>query len=788
MPDQNDHCLLFTQTQLPASPIDSGKRKDLSEAYFGLKADVSNDGSFVVSYVSKIWLNSAPPFFIINGTKYSALDGSLKFIGITNSTGNTDNFGVWEARDIHYLADKMSVIASVKNYPYGIVTFSVKYIEAADSTAAPDVNQIICGFPGFKLQGARDDLGFLAYGGHYSGDTDKTIGRWNNDAKIPGGLEGSGPLAVFDKDGNTLLTTPLDNFMSISTWKDDVNNFVYWGIMGGVDQVPANFKYQVMMNYNTGINMAIASWGLIIQLYYNNTKQAEVTPDKDITTRYLGYWTDDGTFYNKAPITGQNYESTILSIQNEAITKTKLPYTYFQIDNWWCIKTGNKVKQWAGDPTTLPDGMSSLENKTQSKFLMYSGVWSSDNVYAKQNGGKYNFIIEGDTAVPDDPMFWDDLFSNAAEWGLVTYDQDGLDETLMNLNATKTDLNLASRWLNEMGSAAARYNISILYSDGYPRHLLQSIVNPAVTQTRVSPDYGKNKDQWKIGISSIFADALNLAPNKDSFRTIKKSSDFEEPHPELELVVSVLSRGPVGNGDGLGMVNKTVLSKCCGKDGRILRAQHPAKAIDAQIMQTAFQDGSGPDGEVWSTFTQISSVGFENAKYGVVFAAGQTKPFDITPKNTHLDYDFPKSKIYRWNAPYEQYDFNIGSKFTLTNCTLDNFCLYFTAPVIEFDGQEVVILGETDKWIHMPHQRVRQITKQATQLKMEIDGSPGEEIEIWITVNGKIAALATRADATGYAHFIYERYHDNAGDTKYLFSFSNYLITLFCICVFKYFS
>ncbi|ESO84042.1 hypothetical protein LOTGIDRAFT_155356 [Lottia gigantea] len=29
MPDQNDHCWLFTQTQLPAAPIDSGKRKEL---------------------------------------------------------------------------------------------------------------------------------------------------------------------------------------------------------------------------------------------------------------------------------------------------------------------------------------------------------------------------------------------------------------------------------------------------------------------------------------------------------------------------------------------------------------------------------------------------------------------------------------------------------------------------------------------------------------------------------------------------------------------------------------
>lgn len=55
----------------------------------------------------------------------------------------------------------------------------------------------------------------------------------------------------------------------------------------------------------------------------------------------------------------------------------------------------------------------------------------------------------------------------------------------------------------------------------YPRHALQSVEIAAVTQIRASDDYVPNvlgsQTQWKIGASSILANALALAPFKDNF-------------------------------------------------------------------------------------------------------------------------------------------------------------------------------------------------------------------------------------------------------------------------------
>lgn len=49
----------------------------------------------------------------------------------------------------------------------------------------------------------------------------------------------------------------------------------------------------------------------------------------------------------------------------------------------------------------------------------------------------------------------------------------------------------------------------------YTRHLLQSLEVPVVTQSRLSGDYHAGSGQWAIGDSSVFVDALGVAPFKD---------------------------------------------------------------------------------------------------------------------------------------------------------------------------------------------------------------------------------------------------------------------------------
>lgn len=79
--------------------------------------------------------------------------------------------------------------------------------------------------------------------------------RWDSQTDAIGdGLKG-GPLAVFDEQGRTFLLSTFSGFMASSAWHDaDKGGAVFWGIMGGVDEVPVNYTYSTIIYYAEGIN------------------------------------------------------------------------------------------------------------------------------------------------------------------------------------------------------------------------------------------------------------------------------------------------------------------------------------------------------------------------------------------------------------------------------------------------------------------------------------------------------------------------------------------------------
>lgn len=79
--------------------------------------------------------------------------------------------------------------------------------------------------------------------------------RWGAQTKdIRDGIAG-GPLAIFDEEGNTLIISPLSEFMVTSNWHDRaVGGNVYWGLMGGIDEVPYHYTYMTVVCYAKGIN------------------------------------------------------------------------------------------------------------------------------------------------------------------------------------------------------------------------------------------------------------------------------------------------------------------------------------------------------------------------------------------------------------------------------------------------------------------------------------------------------------------------------------------------------
>jgi len=313
--------------------------------------------------------------------------------------------------------------------------------------------------------------------------------------------------------------------------------------------------------------------------------------------------------------------------------------------------------------------------------------------------------------------------------------QDWLNAPLERMSNVNDNVYAARNWLLQMGEGAKQNDITIMYCMSLSRHILQSLEIPAVTQARATNDYKPNKDhgmnyeQWRLGITSMFADAVGIAPFKDSFWTTSDQPHnhykSREPYPALQALVSSLTAGPVGPGDMVNGTDRELLMRCCNDDGLILKASRPAFPVDDQLIQSAFGD-FGPHGEVWTTYSDISS-----HRFGIIFAAELNNSYTLN--STHaFGQDFEPSRIYGWQEPVYGTlpKFSDASPLQLTSaCTLGNFCLYYTTPSLTLRNQELLLLGERTKWIPMSPHRITRMQYDDHYFFIFLKGAPGEAVQ-----------------------------------------------------------
>lgn len=99
-----------------------------------------------------------------------------------------------------------------------------------------------------------------------------------------------------------------------------------------------------------------------------------------------------------------------------------------------------------------------------------------------------------------------------------------------------------------------------------------------------------------------------------------------------------MSTGPVAIGDRIGHTNATLVNMACMPDGTILKPSRPFLSIESMFSP------SGPKGELWSTFTNVSG----SRAMHFVFSAGLVSDFTITP--AHLGIYSGDFDICTWSG------------------------------------------------------------------------------------------------------------------------------------------
>lgn len=322
----------------------------------------------------------------------------------------------------------------------------------------------------------------------------------------------------------------------------------------------------------------------------------------------------------------------------------------------------------------------------------------------------------------------------------------------------------------------------------FPRHVLQSVEMPAVTQARASDDHvpgGGAEQQWRLGYSSLLSWAVAVAPFKDGFYSTHVQpggsvGDKPEVSPSLQAAISILSHGPVAPGDGVGFSDAALLLRTCTTGGRLLKSSRAATSIDRALVSKVFKgDPALPAGELYATYSLVSGWAWDTLLAAQVAAPTAVGPADFAPIRADAlvkDARVPlAARLAPGGPPRLQpaADADAGAvAYALTNatsfdpaslvvqpfsasapiavaaCGEVDWALWHTAPVF---ANGVALLGDLSKFVPMSPTRVRSVSVDGADVTALLAGEAGERLAFSVWRAGAVAAVPCVLDAAGAA-------------------------------------
>lgn len=539
----------------------------------------------------------------------------------------------------------------------------------------------------------------------------------------------AGPVLFFNDRFESVMVSPLDHFL-VAMMEAEGQRFRA-GLEGDLKSIPAGFEQPLVFYFSKGIRQSFDDWGVLLRKWYKKERPGAYD---DVGIAYLGYWTDNGSYYYYKTEKGMTYEQTLLQVKDEA-DRLKVPFGYFQLDSWWYPKTTDKKTgigpvdwlshflfggaiKWEARPELFPNGIEAFSQKLGLPLIAHARWFDQKNAYRSD----YKFV-DGEgmrrPAFPVEDRFFEMLMSNARQWGIRVYEQDWLDAQWRMIPYLRESVEAGEKWLDAMSRAAARQGMTIQYCMANPGMFMQAVKYPNITQVRTSDDYmaGMPKQIHWIPFTktSMLAWAVGLYPWKDTFLSSTGERVVRnERRPEEETLISILSAGMVGPGDRLGFINQPLLMRTCRKDGLLLKPDRPAMPIDRMFIEHK------------TLYTIITEVKTGVGTY--YYVAG----FNIYPaKFRERELLFSElgvageRLVYSWNDK----KFQTRKDRIEYPAKLDIYrSAYFVLVPENRDAPS--LLGEPDKFVTVSNARFKSLESAGGRLRMTLSGVAGEELTL----------------------------------------------------------
>lgn len=524
--------------------------------------------------------------------------------------------------------------------------------------------------------------------------------------------ENSTPWLLFDDAANTAVLSPASDFI-VSQMHGNGKDLIASGLTPKLASVPAGFTHTSCLLVESGINRAFRGWGNALTTLSGKPRTAD---NADALVKYLGYWTDNGAHYYYNYDKTKGYTGTLLAVRDH-YKQQNIPIHYMQLDSWWYQKSRQRMSGSIGGPKNadLPIGNWNAYGGT----LEYS---ASPVLFPRDLGAFYKdlgmpFAVHGrwidplgpypekyklSGVAPIDPRWWNDRMAYLKANGVITYEQDWLNEIYNHTPEMARDLSIGSAFADGMAQAAQKYGLTLQYCMPTPRFFLQGSRYPNLTTIRPSADrFERNK--WNHFLyTSLLADAVNVRPWTDVFKSNETGN----------LTIATLSSGPVGFGDEIGKESRADIMRAARADGVIIKPDAPLLPLDASILADA-KDEKQP--LLAATYTE------NGPRTAYVLAATRTddssrvafKPADLGLSGPVYVYDSAAKTARRLDAA------------ATYSATLDRtgWALYTVAPV---GPSGIAFLGDVDKIVGTGRQRVAAVRDEAGQLSVTLTAVPGE--------------------------------------------------------------
>lgn len=532
----------------------------------------------------------------------------------------------------------------------------------------------------------------------------------------------STPWLLFDKNNDACIVSPASGFMTAVIKGDGIHSITSTQ-NEAITKFPKGFSYSTIMVLGSGIRSSWNDWGAVLRALYHRKY-----PDKDADPllKYYGYWTDNGADYYYNYDTTLGYEKTLLKLK-QYYQDQHIPMGYMQLDSWWYEKTnfdpdgkpGDNFKnknlpegpwnkyggllEYVADPFLFPKGMSDFQRRLGIPMATHNRWIDPLSPYHKK------YKISG--IMSPDPKFWEDIMHYLKSSGVVCYEQDWLNYIYSNSPEMQSTLTAGNLFTDGMANAAEKNNMTLQYCMAMPRYFLQGLKYNNLTTIRTSEDRFE-PGKWKNFIfTSQLAYQIGAMPWCDVFKS----------HELGNMILSVLSSGPVGTGDAIGKENKSNIMLACREDGQIIRPDVPVLPLDKDYVSLA-EHQSVP--LLAYTYTKHDNIQTDylfafcnksNSKRSLTFT-----PEEIGIRGNAVVYN-PLSKSVRALSSGELFTDTLSQK---------NYTYYIIAPVT---ASGIAFLGDAGKIAATGKKRIASIEQAGKTLKVEILFAPGEKE---VTVQG----------------------------------------------------